>query len=1242
MNLITKFIKILFIIYILSIFGSISNASIFKFKFENFEKAHKLYKTDPVEAHKIIDDLINHYEKKLPKDYPWLGNAYGDKAQFLFDEGDIKKSTEFREKSCSQFQRKYKKQKKNDGDGSLLHCYYMLSLAYNDLKLFKKSIAVATKAISIFEKYDNYRVNEFHDLTQFNYQIFQRARTYESDFQYDNSIRDYERIFKLKKNPDKRNAQEIKNYISAASSLRYIYSKKGDSINELKYLKIYYDSVYKFAGNDPHMTSLVNVSMGNYFNSVDNSESAIKHFDEVISITNATLKNSKLSYKDRSNFISNKMTAMVGKNTALNRIDPDNERKKNLALKLIEMNSEFELLNKRTDGYEYLVDYYFDTEDYKNVKLTYQKIYKLLDQQVVEAKKLETVSLRDQWVGFIVSDIRRTKFDEGFNYVVLNRFNEAINIADQLKKYETKDEGAGEIYFKVALLNLYGLSHSGLGDHKKSITNYLEALEVLNKSFEKDYDQENDILNNLALAYLNTGERELAVKYMSEVGKREEKSNRPDIFKVNTYSNLAVIIPDRKIAKEYAIKSYKVYMNNKEQFRNSMGFINTVSILSEFYVAEKNYSEAEKVIMSGYEYAKVNYQKNILGFKDYLYLYGDIAGLKNKDFDTCINYSKIIIDELIKVDSTSQQLIKPHLLKNACHSLKGEKDLGYDDLFKAMLIILQEFDRNNFSLNFEVNKLVKANRESIELFISRTIINLQKNPNLLKKYSGVNFLDVAFAMQQIIKTNELNVNLSQAISRELTSDGQVSNKVKKYSSLLIERQGLLKLASLDDKNIKKNNTKIKDINKDIKSLKKQILKEYPEFMKNFASQTAIGSKLPPNIPENEALIQFSIGRFQSFATVITKENYFITHLQRKKPGINLEKKWDLTDRKKVSNLVKEIRKSLQLVNGEPTNFDLENSSLLFEMLFTESLLDKIKEKKKLVIIPDRSLYGLPFELLYDKKNKKWFVEKFAVSVSPSAYSYVALNLDKKIPFNSTNSFAGFGNPKIQDVKVAKNSELKKVELEFSKVLTRGGAVNLKYLKLFPELPETEDELRKISTKFDSNSKLYLREDFNENQIKTTDFRKFKVVSFATHALVVGEIEGLAEPAIVLSVPDKASRDNDGLLTASEIVKLDLSTDLVILSACNTASSSGKTNSEALSGLANSFFYSGTKSLLVTHWSIISDTSVQLISDTFDFLDEANGDLSLALSNAKIKMLKENKTEHPIYWAPYTLVGRSKI
>ena len=142
-------------------------------------------------------------------------------------------------------------------------------------------------------------------------------------------------------------------------------------------------------------------------------------------------------------------------------------------------------------------------------------------------------------------------------------------------------------------------------------------------------------------------------------------------------------------------------------------------------------------------------------------------------------------------------------------------------------------------------------------------------------------------------------------------------------------------------------------------------------------------------------------------------------------------------------------------------------------------------------------------------------------------------------------------------------------------------------------------------------------------------------------MVVGEIDGLSEPSIVLSLPKKITKSNDGLLTASEIIELNINSDLVILSACNTASSDGNANSESLSGLANSFFYSGAKSLIVTHWAVISDTSVELMTDTFDFLDESEGDITVALMKSKNKMLKNPETSHPIYWAPYTIVGRMK-
>jgi hypothetical protein len=65
---------------------------------------------------------------------------------------------------------------------------------------------------------------------------------------------------------------------------------------------------------------------------------------------------------------------------------------------------------------------------------------------------------------------------------------------------------------------------------------------------------------------------------------------------------------------------------------------------------------------------------------------------------------------------------------------------------------------------------------------------------------------------------------------------------------------------------------------------------------------------------------------------------------------------------------------------------------------------------------------------------------------------------------------------------------------------------------------------------------------------------------------------LAEPALVLAPPPEATREDDGLLTASKFATLKLNADWVVLSACNTAASDGTPDADGLSGLAKAFFY----------------------------------------------------------------------
>ncbi len=151
--------------------------------------------------------------------------------------------------------------------------------------------------------------------------------------------------------------------------------------------------------------------------------------------------------------------------------------------------------------------------------------------------------------------------------------------------------------------------------------------------------------------------------------------------------------------------------------------------------------------------------------------------------------------------------------------------------------------------------------------------------------------------------------------------------------------------------------------------------------------------------------------------------------------------------------------------------------------------------------------------------------------------------------------------------------------------------------------------------------------------------------FATHGLLAGEVAEFAqlnaEPALVLTLPEKPTEFDDGLLTASEVAQLRLNADWVVLSACNTASG-GKPGAEALSGLARAFFYAGGRSLLVSNWEVETKSAVDLMVATFAAI-AADPKLSHgeALQKSMLAMLRN--VQHPEwadpkFWAPFVVVG----
>src|SRR5580704_15418634 len=156
-------------------------------------------------------------------------------------------------------------------------------------------------------------------------------------------------------------------------------------------------------------------------------------------------------------------------------------------------------------------------------------------------------------------------------------------------------------------------------------------------------------------------------------------------------------------------------------------------------------------------------------------------------------------------------------------------------------------------------------------------------------------------------------------------------------------------------------------------------------------------------------------------------------------------------------------------------------------------------------------------------------------------------------------------------------------------------------RALPRLWDTAIELREVAKSLSAPmSDVHLRADANVTKVKSSPLAAYRVVYFATHGLVDGDVKGLAEPSLALTIPAQPSDLDDGLLTASEVAQLKLNADWVVLSACNTIAGD-KPGAEALSGLARAFFYAGARALLVSHWSVDSQAATVLTTSTFGIL-----------------------------------------
>ena len=514
--------------------------------------------------------------------------------------------------------------------------------------------------------------------------------------------------------------------------------------------------------------------------------------------------------------------------------------------------------------------------------------------------------------------------------------------------------------------------------------------------------------------------------------------------------------------------------------------------------------------------------------------------------------------------------------------------------------------------------------------------------------------------------------LSASAARAAASNPQLAESARRVQDA--EKQisalnGLLanaisaRAADRDEGAIKDLRRRIDKLRDERGDLMREIERKFPDYARLVNPQPATVADVAKTLRPGEAMVAFFSGERRTYAWVVPQAG----------PAAMVAAS---VDHKALDAAVGRLRKALDpnaaSLDDIPA-FDVAEAYKLYAALLQPAEA-AWSGAASLFVVPDGALGQLPLALLVTApatlaatdadgvpfsryKSMPWLVRKAGVTQLPSVASLGAL---RALPAaGSRRPFVGFGDPWFNKEQAAEAAR-EATSTRLASLTTRGirlrsapkgDAMFTAEIAQLPRLADTADEVRAVAAALhaDPAQDIFIGAKASKTTVKSLDLSTARIVMFATHGLVPGDLSGLNQPALALTAPEVSGNPADGLLTVEDILTLKLNADWVVLSACNTAAGQGA-GAEAVSGLGRAFFYAGTRALLVSNWPVETTSARTLTTDLFRRqVDNAGISRAEALRQAELALIDGAGAigpggkpvfsyAHPIFWAPFSLVG----
>lgn len=866
----------------------------------------------------------------------------------------------------------------------------------------------------------------------------------------------------------------------------------------------------------------------------------------------------------------------------------------------------------------------------------------------------------EQSLGIIRSNIKNPQ-REG---MLLCNLGQTFFYLGQYEKAQEYLKLSLKIFDEVNYQEGKALTWSYLGDYYASSGQYDKARRYLQKSLDVyreigNRKREADILNQFGDIYESFMDYEKARVYYEqslaicyEIDYKEKSAETLNMLGRIYYKKY-----DRALI--YFNKALKISREIKDHSSEARSLYNS----SFTYSHSRKYDKAIQNLKQALEILnKIGKKQNQARILSSIGIFNFVIGKKNEAIMQLKNAIKMA-DNLkqLEIEALARIYLAP-IYKNS-----GKKQEAIDELEKGISIL----DKTRFKISEKefkepwFKKFFDPYRYLFELYYEND--DYKNAFKTAEKTKSVVF----FKMMSKRYSREILVAQNPEFKKSLDKESVLLRKINEIETQVKKAKG---------KDLVKLSEEKRRLQEEYDSFQEKLKQKFPLYTEIVHTGSIEKEMIQKLLNMDETYISYYLLDSYAVVFVITKNNF-------KPLKIEVNKKW-------IQEKIDAVRKIFSYYTSKIIDyFDNKNKRLPESLAANSKFIDLSKDlyqkifkplkphikTQKIIVSADEILYSFPLEaliikvpgiftwngkeyplkkmqisqwkgkipLFYEFRQLDFLGDKYSISYIPNAASFDILRTSPVKKRKEVNGVIAFADP-VFDPKI--DNRVKGENVNMRGLIDAELLVKRKATKKWPpeRLPETAEEAE-IFKKQVGQGEIYTGFEATEENVWMSDLENAKYVLFSTHGILgkEAELEDITEPALVLTLVNNPD-EYDGLLGMTEAAGLRLNSDVVILSACNSAGESGK-GGEGFAGMARSFLIAGSQAVVASHWQVDARATKMLIENYGKFL-KTKGRLE-ALEEAK-KVVKDAVVEyngkkrkikvsyaHPYFWSAFVLLGR---